>query len=160
MLLVGIGIGVMINRTIELDAADPHAQAAESDTHAGHGRGSEAEAHSTELADWCAEHRVPESECTLCNPGLAETFKASGQLVRRTQSPESHCRRCDPFLTFPQEPNEPITAEPVTASVFFPPNDGGCHSDEAVIRFASVETPRPDRPHRRTGRSVDRIRPG
>ncbi len=91
--------------------------------------------------DWCAEHRVPESECTLCNPELVEFFKSSGDWCAEHGLPESHCRECNPRLVFAQEPaDEPVTAEPVQVSVFFPPNELGCTNDQAVIRFASEAT--------------------
>ncbi|MBI5267569.1 MAG: efflux RND transporter periplasmic adaptor subunit, partial [candidate division Zixibacteria bacterium] len=90
--------------------------------------------------DWCAEHRVPESECTLCNPELVEKFKTEGNWCGEHQVPETHCRLCHPTLTFPQEPKELVTAEPVQMSVFVPPNAKGCATDQAIIRFASEKT--------------------
>ena len=53
--------------------------------------------------DWCAEHSVPESQCSLCNPSLIEKFKASGDWCVGHDLPESHCRLCNPEITFPQE---------------------------------------------------------
>jgi hypothetical protein len=32
--------------------------------------------------DWCAEHAVPESQCTQCNPSLAARVQGDGRLVR------------------------------------------------------------------------------
>jgi cobalt-zinc-cadmium efflux system membrane fusion protein len=90
--------------------------------------------------DWCAEHRVPESECTLCHPELVEKFKAEGNWCGEHHAPETHCRQCHPTLTFQQEPGEPVTAEPVQVSVFFPPNQKGCATEQAIIRFASEKT--------------------
>jgi len=55
------------------------------------------------LSDWCAEHAVPESECTICDPSLVETFKASGDWCAGHGLPESHCRLCNPDIEFPQE---------------------------------------------------------
>lgn len=91
-------------------------------------------------ADWCAEHRLPESECTLCSPELIAKFKADGNWCAGHGLPESHCRQCNPTLTFPQEPREPITAEPIKMSVFFPKNRAECASDQAVVRFATAMT--------------------
>jgi len=54
-------------------------------------------------ADWCAGHRVPESECTKCHPQLVETFKAKNDWCAEHGLPESHCRECNPSLKFPQE---------------------------------------------------------
>jgi len=53
--------------------------------------------------DWCAEHSVPESECTQCNPSLVEKYKASGDWCVGHSLPESHCRLCNPGIEFPQE---------------------------------------------------------
>lgn len=90
--------------------------------------------------DWCAEHRVPESQCTLCNPGLIEGFKERGDWCGEHDIPESHCRLCNPGLTFANEPIEMVTAEPVAVSVYFPPNETACASDKATIRFANALT--------------------
>lgn len=48
--------------------------------------------------DWCEEHQVPESQCTLCNPKLAAAFKATGDWCGEHGLPESHCRKCNPDL--------------------------------------------------------------
>jgi len=61
-----------------------------------------------DLADWCAEHRVPESECTICNPALIESFKAKTYMGKSDwceghNLPESHCRLCNHGISFPQE---------------------------------------------------------
>ena len=53
--------------------------------------------------DWCAEHLVPESECTNCHPALIEGFKVKGDWCGEHGVPESHCRLCNPELKFPQE---------------------------------------------------------
>jgi len=58
---------------------------------------------SAETADWCAGHRVPESECTKCHPNLVEAFKAKNDWCAEHGLPESHCRECNPNLKFPQE---------------------------------------------------------
>jgi membrane fusion protein, heavy metal efflux system len=90
--------------------------------------------------DWCAEHRYPESECTICQPELIAKFKEDGNWCTEHNAPESNCRQCNPTLVFPQEPREPITAEPVKMSVFFPTNRADCASDQAVVRFATATT--------------------
>ena len=48
--------------------------------------------------DWCEEHQVPESQCTLCNPTLSAAFKATGDWCEEHGLPESHCRKCHPDL--------------------------------------------------------------
>lgn len=53
--------------------------------------------------DWCSEHSVPESVCTVCNPGLIDGFKESGDWCGGHGIPESHCRLCNPEIVFPQE---------------------------------------------------------
>jgi cobalt-zinc-cadmium efflux system membrane fusion protein len=53
--------------------------------------------------DWCAEHRVPESECTKCNPNQIESFKAKHDWCGGHNVPESHCYLCNPGLKFAQE---------------------------------------------------------
>ena len=93
--------------------------------------------------DWCAEHWVPESECTRCNPALVEKFKADGDWCGEHNLPESHCRQCNPRLTFAQEPkpeSQLASVEPSAVSVFFPANERGCTNDKALIQFASAET--------------------
>ncbi|HKO51723.1 MAG TPA: hypothetical protein VJV79_28630 [Polyangiaceae bacterium] len=48
--------------------------------------------------DWCEEHQVPESQCSLCNPALSAAFKATGDWCEEHGVPESHCRKCNPDL--------------------------------------------------------------
>ena len=48
--------------------------------------------------DWCQEHAVPESQCTLCNPSLSAAFKATGDWCEEHGLPESHCKKCNPNL--------------------------------------------------------------
>ncbi|MBT7789064.1 MAG: efflux RND transporter periplasmic adaptor subunit [Calditrichaeota bacterium] len=53
--------------------------------------------------DWCQEHRVPESVCTMCNTELRESFKSNNDWCRGCDLPESHCYVCNPEIKFPQE---------------------------------------------------------
>jgi len=53
--------------------------------------------------DWCAEHAVPESQCSQCNPSLITHYKESGDWCAGHDLPESHCRLCNPGIEFPQE---------------------------------------------------------
>jgi len=48
--------------------------------------------------DWCPEHAVAESQCTLCNPSLVAAFKATGDWCPEHGLPESQCRTCNPEL--------------------------------------------------------------
>ena len=54
--------------------------------------------------DWCGEHGVPESQCTLCNPSLAAAFKATGDWCEEHGLPESHCKKCNPNLQIVRPP--------------------------------------------------------
>ncbi|HXF49576.1 MAG TPA: efflux RND transporter periplasmic adaptor subunit [Verrucomicrobiae bacterium] len=95
------------------------------------------------MADWCAEHRVPESECTKCHPQLMETFKAKNDWCAEHALPESHCRLCNPDLKFPQEPPPAALLQldmESEVSIFFPKNKTSCATDGAIIQFASVQT--------------------
>jgi len=53
--------------------------------------------------DWCAEHRVPESECTKCNSELIQSFKDKPDWCGGHGIPESHCYLCNPGIKFAQE---------------------------------------------------------
>ena len=48
--------------------------------------------------DWCAEHGVPESICTRCNPNLIASFKQKGDWCKEHNLPESQCIACNPDL--------------------------------------------------------------
>lgn len=54
--------------------------------------------------DWCAEHQVPESMCTRCNPALIPAFKATNDWCAEHGLPESQCRICNPGLKIEQPP--------------------------------------------------------
>lgn len=54
--------------------------------------------------DWCEEHQVPESQCTLCNPSLTAAFKATGDWCEEHGLPESQCRKCNPNLKIVRPP--------------------------------------------------------
>ena len=56
--------------------------------------------------DWCEEHEVPESQCTLCDPKLAAAFKATGDWCDEHGLPESQCRKCNPDLKIVRPPKE------------------------------------------------------
>ncbi len=45
--------------------------------------------------DWCTEHKVPESQCTRCNPALIPVFKAKGDWCPAHGFPESICPSCN-----------------------------------------------------------------
>lgn len=56
--------------------------------------------------DWCAEHAVPESQCTRCNPDLIAAFKATGDWCIEHGLPESQCLKCNPDLKIVRPPKE------------------------------------------------------
>jgi cobalt-zinc-cadmium efflux system membrane fusion protein len=91
--------------------------------------------------DWCAEHRVPESQCTQCHSELIAEFKAKNDWCSEHSLPESHCRLCNPDIHFPQEPLEVVTmSEPIQSSIFYPANVVDCATNNAIIQFATAET--------------------
>ncbi len=44
--------------------------------------------------DWCSEHGVPESKCSLCHPDLIAGFQAAGDWCAEHGLPESVCPKC------------------------------------------------------------------
>lgn len=45
---------------------------------------------------WCAEHGIPEEECSLCSAKAAGNFKAKGDWCEEHNRAESQCFKCDP----------------------------------------------------------------
>lgn len=91
------------------------------DEHGGeHGDGHDHAAHAggeTTAAvpdDWCAEHGLPESMCTLCNPQLVAAFQASGDWCGGHGFPESVCPQCNPMTPPPgvRAPDATVTIHP------------------------------------------------
>ncbi|MEJ7598406.1 MAG: hypothetical protein WKG01_10890 [Kofleriaceae bacterium] len=56
--------------------------------------------------DWCAEHAVPESQCTRCNPDLTAAFKATNDWCEEHGLPESQCLKCNPDLKIVRPPKK------------------------------------------------------
>ena len=138
ILAVGIAVGLGSRAFMPSDTPASSASAAtEHSVDDGHGH----DAANPSATDWCAEHRVPESQCTLCNPELVAEFKAKNDWCGEHGLPESHCRLCNPDIHFPQEPLEVVTmGEPIQTSVFYPANVQDCATNNAVIQFATAET--------------------
>jgi len=67
-----------------------------------------------EGADWCAEHGVPESACTRCNPDLIAKFKAKGDWCAEHGLPESRCVKCNPEVAAKLKP--PATGKAAAAT--------------------------------------------
>jgi cobalt-zinc-cadmium efflux system membrane fusion protein len=107
--------------------------------------------------DWCAEHRVPESECTRCNPALIEQFKETGDWCPPHDLPESHCRLCNPEIEFPQEQilrtrSLELVKDEIEVTLYFRPNTTVCATNNALVQFASAQTAE------RSGITVQRVR--
>ena len=54
--------------------------------------------------DWCAEHAVPESQCTRCNPDLIPAFKATNDWCEEHQLPLSQDAIHNPDLVITRPP--------------------------------------------------------
>lgn len=135
--LVSIGVGAFATYTIFQHDSKPAASHADQEDHTGH-------AHAAAGAtDWCAEHSVPESQCTACHPELIQQFKDQNDWCAGHGLPESHCRLCNPDIHFAQEPQElemPRLDVAVKPNVFYPANATECATDKAIIQFTSAET--------------------
>lgn len=56
--------------------------------------------------DWCAEHEVPESQCTRCNPDLIPAFKATNDWCEEHQLPLSQDKVHNPGLVITRPPKD------------------------------------------------------
>jgi hypothetical protein len=56
--------------------------------------------------DWCAEHAVPESKCTRCDPALVPAFQATNDWCAEHELPESQCKACNPGLEIVRPPKD------------------------------------------------------
>ena len=80
------------------ESAPPPASAAKAGDHA------PAQVKPGSHEDWCAEHQVPETQCTRCNPSLVPAFKATGDWCPEHGLPESQCLKCNPTLKIVRPP--------------------------------------------------------
>src|SRR5215813_12079028 len=80
---------------------------------------------------WCAEHRVPESACTLCRPALAAEFRAKGDWCDEHSLPESVCPICHPERAAGR-PSRSTQSEP----------DDGAPADRAAVQLRSKDAAR------------------
>lgn len=139
ILLAGVALGLGGQVLFDDDNHNHEETVAAATEHSaddGHGHGA-----APKTTDWCAEHRVPESACTQCNPSLVVQFKAANDWCGEHGLPESHCRLCNPDIHFPNEPIQMVAmTDPIKTSVFYPANVVDCATNNAVIQFASVET--------------------
>lgn len=70
--------------------------------------------------DWCQEHGLPESKCTICNPELKAGFQESGDWCGGHGLPESVCPKCNP-MTPPPNAAAPSQVLPGTTIRFAAP---------------------------------------
>ena len=54
--------------------------------------------------DWCAEHEVPETQCTRCDPSLIPAFQAANDWDAQHGLPMSQCTIHDPNLKIVRPP--------------------------------------------------------
>ena len=54
--------------------------------------------------DWCAEHGVPETQCTRCDPSLIPAFQAANDWDAEHGLPMSQCLIHDPNLNIVRPP--------------------------------------------------------
>jgi hypothetical protein len=54
--------------------------------------------------DWCAEHGVPETQCTRCDPSLIPAFKAANDWDEEHGLPMSQCTIHNPNLKIVRPP--------------------------------------------------------
>src|SRR5438067_4372749 len=47
---------------------------------------------------WCAEHGIPEAECSMCSAKVARECKAKGDWCDKHDRAKSQCFLCDPTL--------------------------------------------------------------
>jgi hypothetical protein len=47
---------------------------------------------------WCAEHGVPEEECSMCSAEVAEKLKAKGDWCQEHDRADTQCFICHPEL--------------------------------------------------------------
>ena len=142
LLLPGCGGGIESDEssgTVAESAHDGHNHAP------GEEHGEQRAVDSLTLADWCAEHAVPESECTKCNPSLIVGFQESGDWCAGHDLPESHCRLCNSEIVFPQElliqsKRTEQMANEINVSLNLRDNAAICATDGALIQFASATT--------------------
>ncbi len=86
-MMVGMaGCGTGGDKPAEVASADgvSHEGEAEADSQDGHGDW------------WCAEHGVPEEDCSVCNEAAAKRYREKGDWCEEHNRAESQCFQCDP----------------------------------------------------------------
>lgn len=74
--------------------AVPQPETAQAD-HSGHDHGNETGVHD-HSGWWCAEHGVPESECSQCNSKVAGDLQKQGDWCKEHDRADSQCFICNP----------------------------------------------------------------
>lgn len=123
-------------------SADPHAGHNHGPGEHGHEHAHAPSGNSHSAADWCAEHGVPESVCTRCNPELIAGFQERNDWCAEHGLPESQCILCNseveakwaamaprPAAGDASRPSAPI------GRLLDAPNDPHCTVEESRIRF-------------------------
>jgi hypothetical protein len=77
-------------------ADDRTDDAHEEEGHDHEGEGEEDSGHNFKGRDWCAEHGVPESDCSMCNSKVAAKFKEKGDWCEEHDRADSQCFICHP----------------------------------------------------------------
>ena len=99
--------GLACNSHDDTDAQagqEPAAEAESIDDQPGHSEHEETiSMTAAPVADWCAGHGVPESQCTICNPELAAQYRDSGDWCLEHSLPESVCPLCGHGVAPPEE---------------------------------------------------------
>jgi hypothetical protein len=62
------------------------------------GKTGAAKAETTHDSWWCAEHGIPEAECSMCSAKVARECKAKGDWCEKHDRAKSQCFLCDPKL--------------------------------------------------------------
>ena len=77
---------------------DKPAEVASADGVSHEGESAEAEADSEDAHGgwWCAEHGVPEEDCSVCSEAAAKRYREKGDWCEEHNRAESQCFQCDP----------------------------------------------------------------
>ena len=81
-----LGVVLLATGCARINTEPPKANAEKNDPHNYKGR------------DWCVEHGVPESKCSLCDDKYAAACKKNGDWCEKHDRPESQCFVCNPKL--------------------------------------------------------------
>lgn len=83
VMLTGLGCGQTKTKTVTPKGANKETTSA---------------VHNYKGRDWCAEHGIPESKCSMCDAKVAAEFKKAGDWCDKHDRAKSQCFVCDPSL--------------------------------------------------------------